>query len=156
MTLPQDNQTPVIMVGPGTGVAAFRSFIHTLSTSDSKPQMVLIFGCRSETSDYYYKDEWASVDDLKVMAAFSRDNADGSKQYVQHVIKLEENGKYLAQLITQQNAYIYVSGRAKLMPKSVEKAFKEILDKWGKGIENQGQEYINQMKKQRRYQQEVW
>ena len=55
--------------------------------------MVLIFGCRSETSDYYYKDEWVSVDNLKVMAAFSRDNADGSKQYVQHVIKMEENGK---------------------------------------------------------------
>ena len=84
------------MVGPGTGVAAFRSFIQTLSRTDIKPQMVLVFGCRSANSDYYYKDEWSTIDNLKVMAAFSRDNADGSKQYVQHVIKAEANGKYLA------------------------------------------------------------
>ena len=63
--------------------------------------MVLIFGCRSEANDYYFKDEWPNYKNLKVMAAFSRDNEDGSKQYVQHVIKMEENGKYLAELITQ-------------------------------------------------------
>ena len=70
------------MVGPGTGVAAFRSFIHTLASTDEQPQLVLIFGCRSEMSDYYYKDEWAQIKNLKVMAAFSRDQEDGSKQYV--------------------------------------------------------------------------
>ena len=101
------------MVGPGTGVAAFRSFIHELSTCAEKPQMVLIFGCRSEASDYYYKDEWAKIPNLKVMTAFSRDNADGSKNYVQHAIQSPENEQFLANLLIKKDAWIYVSGRAK-------------------------------------------
>lgn len=116
MTLPQDSR-PIIMVGPGTGIAAFRSFIHTFAGSATP--MHLVFGCRSETTDYYFKDEWATIDNLKVLTAFSR--AGDSKVYVQHVIK--ENA-YLAELIVAQNAIVYVSGRAKFMPQSVEKAFK--------------------------------
>ena len=88
LALPNDPATPIIMVGPGTGVAAFRSFIHALkSEDDEQPQMVLIFGCRSETKDYYYADEWQKISNLKVIAAFSRQQPDGSKQYVQHVIR---------------------------------------------------------------------
>ena len=166
MTLPppaEGKQTPLIMVGPGTGIAAFRSFIHKLASSESSaPQMVLIFGCRSESADYYYKDEWANIPNLKVITAFSRDQEDGSKQYVQHAIRRDENAQYLAELIVEQNAYVYVSGRAKLMPKSVEKAFKEIVHKYldgGKaatGAGKRGEAMVDQMKESRRYQQEVW
>jgi len=116
------------MVGPGTGVAAFRSFIHARKSMDSEqPQMVLIFGCRSESKDYYYADEWQQIRNLKVITAFSRQQPDGSKQYVQHVIREQANAECLAELILNQNANIYVSGRAKLMPQSVEKAFAEII-----------------------------
>ena len=113
---------PLIMVGPGTGVAAFRSVIQERA---SKQKLVLIFGCRSEADDYYYKDEWEKMQadsvDLNVICAFSRETPDAGKVYVQH--KIRENGEDLASLILDDNAAIYVSGRAKFMPQSVEKAF---------------------------------
>jgi len=90
---------------------------------------VLVFGCRSAKSDFYYNQEWTKLeaehDNFKVLTAFSRDNEDGSKDYVQHVIK--RNRELLGELIVKQDAVIYVSGRAKLMPTSVEKAFVEVI-----------------------------
>jgi sulfite reductase alpha subunit-like flavoprotein len=80
---------------------------------------------------------------LKVFTAFSR--AQESKQYVQHIIK--ENSALLSDLILAQNARIYVSGRAKLMPQSVEKAFLQVLS----SISNPA-DYLRQMKKDKRYQ----
>ena len=117
-TFPDNPSTPLIMVGPGTGIAAFRSFIHHFSASD-RP-LFLFFGCRSATADFYYQAEWFNIPNLHVFTAFSRDQE--SKRYVQHVIK--EEADLLKPLILEQNAYIYVSGRAKFMPQSVEKAFK--------------------------------
>ena len=82
MTFPQD--IPLIMVGPGTGVASFRSVIQERATSNQK--MVLFFGCRSEQDDYYYKDEWESLQqagaDLTVITAFSRANQAYDRMYV--------------------------------------------------------------------------
>ena len=66
------------MVGPGTGIAAFRSFIHHLAGKET--QMNLVFGCRNETTDYYYAKEWETIPNLKVLTAFSR--AKDSKVYV--------------------------------------------------------------------------
>ena len=72
------------MIGPGTGVASFRSVIQERATSNQK--MVLFFGCRSEQDDYYYKDEWESLQeagaDLTVITAFSRANPSEGKIYV--------------------------------------------------------------------------
>jgi len=70
MKLPEKNY-PIIMVGPGTGVAAFRSFIQRLGNSDRT--IVLIFGCRNKESDFYYQAEWKKYSNLKVIVAFSRD-----------------------------------------------------------------------------------
>jgi sulfite reductase alpha subunit-like flavoprotein len=64
---------PVIMIGPGTGVAAFRSFIHYLSSKYPLQPKVLVFGCRSEHKDFYYADEWRTYPDLKLITTFSRD-----------------------------------------------------------------------------------
>ena len=124
------------MVGPGTGVAVFRSIIQKFKKTDR--EMVLVFGCRSQNSDNYYADEWKEIPNLKVITAFSRDQ--DSKQYVQH--KIRENLEFLKELILEKNASIYVSGRAKFMPKSVEKAFGEVVG---------NPDYITTMKKQRRY-----
>ena len=92
-----------------------------------------------------------------MISAFSRETPDEGKVYVQH--KIKEHGPYLAELILSNAAYIYVSGRAKFMPKSVEKAFTEILSKkFGEQMEEvqNGADYIATMKKTGRYTQEVW
>mgnify|MGYP003915408331 FL=1 len=78
--------------------------------------------------------------------------------YVQH--RIRESGELLAELILSQNAVVYVSGRAKFMPKSVEKAFRDVIGS-AMGVSDhdadpRATQYIAQMKKQRRYQQEVW
>ena len=88
---------------------------------------MLIFGCRSEADDFYYRNEWESHqnDSFSVITAFSRVDPANGKVYVQH--KIRENGQMLADLILNQQAYIYVSGRAKFMPKSVERAFKDVI-----------------------------
>jgi sulfite reductase alpha subunit-like flavoprotein len=123
--------------------------------------MVLIFGCRSQNTDNYYSQDWidlkaASVN-LSVITAFSRDTEDGSKEYVQHKIKSESHSMDLANLIFKGEANIRVSGRAKYMPASVEKAFALVLEKHClEGREGAGAEYIKNMRKTGRYQQEVW
>mmetsp|Transcript_14222 Transcript_14222/g.24190 ORF Transcript_14222/g.24190 Transcript_14222/m.24190 type:complete len:464 (-) Transcript_14222:23-1414(-) len=155
MTLPPGESTPLLMVGPGTGVAAFRSFIQ--SRSNAGRQMVLVFGCRSRTKDYYYEEEWKRVPNLTVLPAFSRDSEDGAKSYVQHQIRA--NAEMVGRLVVEQGAWVYVSGRAKLMPKSVEKALEAALQHAAILPLLQGltpAQYITAMKKERRYQQEVW
>ena len=125
MTFPPDK--PLIMVGPGTGVAAFRAVIQQFKATGQ--QLILIFGCRSQEADFYYEQEWRDLQaqgvNLQIITAFSRENEEEGKVYVQH--KIRENGPFLAELILSKDACIYVSGRAKFMPKSVEKAFAEII-----------------------------
>ena len=85
MKIPQplESGPPLIMVGPGTGIAAFRSFIQYCTLTNPNRKLVLIFGCRSECKDFYYADEWKEMKgSLKVITAFSRDTEDGSKMYV--------------------------------------------------------------------------
>jgi sulfite reductase alpha subunit-like flavoprotein len=146
---------PVIMIGPGTGVAAFRSFIQYLCSVHPTQKKVLVFGCRSETKDYYYSDEWSTLKEssLSVLTAFSRDNPDGSKTYVQHVIR--EQASTLGPMIVEENAHIYVSGKAKNMPKSVEKAIVDVVKEVLKD-EEAAKKYVQEMRKNGRYQQEVW
>ena len=141
------------MVGPGTGVAAFRSVIQ--ERAQSGQQMVLVFGCRSEVDDFYYSQEWAELKETQgvtftLLTAFSRSNPDEGKMYVQHRIK--ENFQLLGDLIINKGAYIYVSGRAKFMPTSVEKAFIEVIKKNlnsndSEDVESKAKEMIGQMKK---------
>lgn len=73
---------------------------------------MLIFGCRGKNKDNYYSSEWSKYSNLQVFTAFSREGE--SKEYVQHIIKQQSN--LLADLIQNQNAFVYISGRAKLMP----------------------------------------
>ena len=107
------------MVGPGTGIAPFRSFVE----SEGQRPMTLLFGCRGQETDYYFRDEWKQYGNLKVLEAFSREQ--GHKKYVQDVIR--EKAEYFADLIVNQKAWIYVSGRAQNMPESVEKAFMQAV-----------------------------
>ena len=124
---------------------------------------MLIFGCRSPESDYYYEDEWERIraqtgSRLTVITAFSRADPAAGKVYVQH--KIREHGALLSDLILRQDACVFVSGRAKLMPKAVEKAFTEVigdaLEVQNHDLDKRAVEYVTLMKKSKRYQQEVW
>jgi len=90
MTFPADH--PIIMVGPGTGVAAFRAVIQERVKLGQR--LFLVFGCRSEEDDFYYKEDWQSLvsqfENFTVVTAFSRADPTNGKTYVQH--KIRENG----------------------------------------------------------------
>ncbi|KAM8709221.1 hypothetical protein ACLKA7_016089 [Drosophila subpalustris] len=151
MSWPKDPDTPLIMIGPGTGIAPFRSIIQNRlqlqKTGVSIGQLVVFFGCRQKDKDYHFKEDferWQESQSVVVHVAFSRDQE--NKVYVQHLIK--EHASHLAKLIREQNAYIYVAGSSNNMPKAVREAFLEALD--NDAI------YLDQLIKQRRYQEETW
>ncbi|KAH8397387.1 hypothetical protein KR222_001544 [Zaprionus bogoriensis] len=149
MSWPREPSTPLIMIGPGTGVAPFRSIIqHRLQLqADKIGPLVLFFGCRNRHKDYHFQEDfraWHDNQTVAVHVAFSRDQE--HKVYVQHLIK--EQGSQLAKLIREQNAYVYVAGSSNNMPKAVREAFIEALDN--------DANYIEQLIKQRRYQEETW
>ncbi|XP_017861314.1 PREDICTED: NADPH-dependent diflavin oxidoreductase 1 [Drosophila arizonae] len=151
MTWPKEVQTPLIMIGPGTGIAPFRSIIqnrlHLQQLGQNVGPLVVFFGCRNRSKDYHFVEDFTAWQDnncVEVHVAFSRDQE--NKVYVQHLIR--QHGAHLAKLIREQNAYIYVAGSSNNMPKAVREAFIEALDN--------DASYIDQLIKQRRYQEETW
>ncbi|XP_037945480.1 NADPH-dependent diflavin oxidoreductase 1-like, partial [Teleopsis dalmanni] len=151
MSLPKNKHTPIIMVGPGTGIAPFRSVIQSrlialkkYSTLD--PKLVVFFGCRNKSKDFHFSTEFENwlTRMVKVFVAFSRDQEE--KVYVQHLIKQQKS--YLKELILNEEAIILVAGSSNNMPKAVKEAFTFVLD--------ENSEYIEQMIKNRRYQEETW
>jgi len=120
---PTNPVTPIVMVGPGTGVAPFRSFITDQIQPRSDPNvrpMRLYFGCRNSLKDFYFGDEWAQIQDkfpeVRVRAAFSREDPD-TPCYVQHLIKADSEDVF--KLIFDQKGSFFIAGRAKQMPDQV-------------------------------------
>ena len=143
--LPTSPKVPVIMIGPGTGVAPFRGFVQERvalarkaiekngpdALKDWAP-MYLFYGCRRSDEDFLYKDEWPEYTaelggKFKMLCAFSREQAkpDGSKVYVQDIIW--DCRAELTPLILEKRAYIYICGDAKSMSKSVEERLAQML-----------------------------
>jgi sulfite reductase (NADPH) flavoprotein alpha-component len=153
--LPQDDATPIIMVGPGTGIAPFRSFIQERDNRGASGKNWLFFGDRTFTQDFLYQVEWQKY--LKSGAltqmdvAFSRDQAE--KVYVQHRIleKAEQVWQWL-----QDGAYVYVCGDATHMAKDVHEALITIAEQQGSLGREQAEEYINELRKAKRYQRDVY
>lgn len=130
----QDEARPIIMVGPGTGCAIFRAYLHSRSARLAtlpapRAEAVFFFGCRHATKDYLYRGEWEALTDsgalTRLFVAFSRDQAD--KRYVQHVI--QENSALVWSLLAK-GAAIYVSGSSKGMPEQVRLAFRRIIQEY--------------------------
>lgn len=151
MSWPKDPYTPLIMIGPGTGIAPFRSVIQNRlqlqQTGVNIGPLVVFFGCRNKDKDYHFEQDfkaWQYNQSVEVHVAFSRDQ--DNKVYVQHLIR--KRASHLAKLIKEQNAYVYVAGSSNNMPKAVREAFIEALD--------DDAIYVDQMIKQRRYQEETW
>lgn len=154
LKFPKDKDTPVIMVGPGTGVAPFRSTIQE-RTAEGKTANVLFFGCRSESKDFYFRAEWEDkikVEQLTLFTAFSRDQED--KVYVQH--RISENAEFLMDMIANKKACFYIAGNAKEMPSSVREALKGVFQQQGAVSAEDAETMVQAMEQSGRLQSETW
>ncbi|XP_034565103.1 NADPH-dependent diflavin oxidoreductase 1 [Notolabrus celidotus] len=154
LKFPKDPNTPVILVGPGTGVAPFRSALQERN-AEGKHGNVLFFGCRSESKDFFFRSEWEEMmkaGHLTLLTAFSRDQEE--KVYVQHRVK--ENAELLWDLIANKNACFYIAGNAKQMPGSVCDALKEVFQQEGGLSSEDAEQMLEVMEKTARFQSETW
>lgn len=153
--LPADPDAPVIMVGPGTGVAPFRAFMQQREIAEKKGKSWLFFGDRNFTTDFLYQTEWQQYLKegilTKADVAFSRDRAE--KDYVQH--KMLERGKELYDWL-EEGAHFYVCGDAKKMAKDVDVALKKIIQQQGGVTPEKAEEYVKYLQVSNRYQQDVY
>ena len=153
--LPEDDDTDIIMVGPGTGIAPFRAFLQERERRGAKGRNWLFFGDRNEATDYLYGDEfeaWLSSGLLqRVDLAFSRDQ--DYKIYVQD--RIRERAAELWAWI-RDGASFYVCGDAKRMAKDVDIALRDLLMKEGGMSDTEAADTIKVMKKERRYQRDVY
>ncbi|KAJ2129150.1 NADPH-dependent diflavin oxidoreductase 1 [Coemansia sp. RSA 353] len=143
--------TPIIMVGPGTGIAAFMAFIDD-RVSRNISANYLFFGCRNEHGDFLHQEQlqkWVSCDKLQLFCAFSRDQE--NTIYVQQ--RVREQGDLLWSLISEQDAIVYVSGNANRMPDDVRQAFTDVIADHGV---DDAAAYVQAMVKTGRYQEECW
>jgi sulfite reductase (NADPH) flavoprotein alpha-component len=153
--LPADDNAPVIMVGPGTGVAPFRSFVMDRAARGAKGPNWLFFGDQRKDHDFLYADEWAAYLKAGTLTrldtAFSRDQA--TKVYVQD--RMRENAAELWRWI-QRGAYFYVCGDAKRMAKDVDAALHAMVVEQGGLTPEAAIEWVKQFKKDGRYQRDVY
>ena len=153
--LPNNPDTPIIMVGPGTGIAPFRSFIQEREELGVEGKSWLFFGDQHFVTDFLYQTEWQKYlkDGVltKLDVAFSRDTEE--KVYVQH--RLLEHSQELFEWF-QEGAVVYVCGDEKNMAKDVHNTLIEIIEKEGKISREKAEEYLANMKQQKRYQRDVY
>ncbi|CAL7941894.1 unnamed protein product [Xylocopa violacea] len=157
--LPTRTSIPIIMVGPGTGIAPFRAFIQErdLARKEGKEvgDTVLYFGCRRANEDFLYKDEleeYVKNGTLVLHTAFSREQS--QKVYVTHL--LENNKDELWRIIGEQKGHIYVCGDAKNMARDVHNILLKVVMEKGKMSELDAADYIKKMDSQKRYSSDVW
>ncbi|MFA7345759.1 MAG: hypothetical protein WC003_15775 [Terrimicrobiaceae bacterium] len=153
--MPENPEAPVIMVGPGTGVAPFRAFVQERQATGAGGPMWLFFGEQHAATDFLYGGEWAAALGAgtltKLSTAFSRDQA--NKIYVQHRM-LEEGAELFDWL--QRGAYFYVCGDAARMAKDVDAALHRIVEQNGGMTAEQAKEYVDSMKDGKRYRKDVY
>ncbi len=153
--LPEDTDAPVIMIGPGTGIAPFRAFLEERQAAGHKGDNWLFFGEQRSISDYLYKDQFLGMEKdgllTKLHTAFSRDQS--KKVYVQD--RMQENAADLYAWL-ERGAYFYVCGDASRMAKDVELALLDCIAKGSDGTLENATEYLAAMKKAKRYQRDVY
>lgn len=153
--LPENSDTPVIMIGAGTGVAPFRAFMQQRAANGDSGKNWLIFGNQHFTQDFLYQTEWQgwAKDGLlnKYDFAWSRDQEE--KIYVQH--KIREEAAELWQWL-QQGAHIYVCGDASRMAKDVEQALLDTIAEQGGLSADDADEYLDNLRQEGRYQRDVY
>ena len=153
--LPENPETPVIMVGPGTGIAPFRSFMQEREEIGAEGPSWLFFGDQHFVTDFLYQIEWQKwIKDgilTKMDVAFSRDTDE--KVYVQH--RMMEQSKELFDWL-QKGAAVYICGDEKHMAHDVHTTLLAIIEKEGNMSQDQAKEYLAAMQQQKRYQRDVY
>lgn len=151
---PSEAAPPVIMIGPGTGCAPFRSYLQERVAAGHHENLVMIFGCRNRNKDHFFQGEWEGLETegkLQLYCAFSRDQED--KIYVQHIMR--ENANTLWDLIGNKQALVYFAGNAKRVPIDVYEALTYICER-GRGQGPQDAETYMKKDLEKRYQTETW
>jgi sulfite reductase alpha subunit-like flavoprotein len=162
---PPPPEVPMILIGPGTGVAPFRSFLQerdslTKQCEANIAPSTLFFGCRYRSKDFFFASEWNSMLQSHVLGgpagglvvAFSRE-APNNKVYVTH--KMKEHAKGIWEAISH-GASIFVAGRADKMPNDVEQALLDIIVQEGQLDISEAKKYLRRMEATARYQMECW
>ena len=153
--LPADPAAPVIMIGPGTGIAPFRAFLHERRVMGANGRNWLFFGERHRATDFYYKDELTAMRRdgflTQLSLAFSRDQAE--KIYVQQ--RMLEQGAALWSWL-QDGASIYVCGDAASMAKDVEAALLVVMERHGGFSRETAQDYLRSLTREKRYLRDVY
>ncbi|HRJ70810.1 MAG TPA: sulfite reductase subunit alpha [Terrimicrobiaceae bacterium] len=153
--VPEDPSTAMIMVGPGTGIAPFRAMLQERAATGASGKNWLFFGEQQAKSDFFYKDEFEGYQTQGVLSkfttAFSRDQAE--KIYVQH--RMLEHAKEFYDYL-ESGAIFYVCGDASRMAKDVDTAMHQIVEQVGGKTADQAKEYIDALKKDKRYRKDVY
>ncbi|BDS09002.1 sulfite reductase [NADPH] flavoprotein alpha-component [Oceaniferula spumae] len=153
--LPENTDTDVIMVGPGTGIAPFRAFLEERQATGAKGRNWLLFGDQHVSSDFLYEEELKAMQEngtlTRLDTAFSRDQKE--KIYVQ--TRMKENAEELWNWL-QSGASFYVCGDASRMAKDVDAALIEIAQEQGDMSELQALDYIKELRKDKRYCRDVY
>ncbi|XP_065830614.1 NADPH--cytochrome P450 reductase-like [Oscarella lobularis] len=157
--LPVRSISPIVMIGPGTGLAPFRGFIQDRKmTSESGKRIgdtVLYFGCRKEAEDFLYKEELEGFVADKTLsalhAAFSRDQP--QKVYVTHLM---ENNKQELWNILDNGGHVYICGDARNMAKDVHSILVKVVEECGQMKHAQAEDYIKKLQTRGRYSADVW
>lgn len=170
----QQTSRPLVMIGPGTGIAPVRSLVwqrlqwgEQLQTRPLAPangsigekkdvgEMALFFGCRNKDADYFYQEEWDHLRKelpLQTFTAFSRDQK--HKVYVQDTIR--EHSELVYRLLHELPGIVYVCGSSGKMPKAVRMVLTEAFTRCGKMHQGDAEAYLQKMEKEGRYKQETW
>ncbi|KAL8687822.1 MAG: hypothetical protein Q9218_006114 [Villophora microphyllina] len=164
-------QQPVMLVGPGTGIAPMRSLIweryqwhesrfglnreEGRGSADPIGETVLFYGCRNKEADFFYHQEWETLKgkmSLKVFTAFSRDQA--AKLYVQDVLR--QQAELVCDLLLSKSGLVYVCGSSGKMPQAVRASLADIFESRGRMSRPEAEQYLQCMEKEGRYKQETW
>ena len=165
LRLPDTPSAPIVMIGPGTGVAPFRSFVQTRQAQRTAPSehvvgdACLFFGCRRAGDDYLYADEWQAHVERgelnQLHAAHSREPGQ-PKLYVQHRMLEPAISPRLWALLAQPNCHVYIAGSANQMPKAVRKALCGAAMAHGGQDEEAAREWLKKLEIDKRLQCETW
>ena len=154
--LPEDGNTPIIMVGPGTGIAPFRAYLQERKAVGAKGKNWLFFGSQHQHCNYFYREEFDAYtrDGLltHLSCAWSRDQSD--KSYVQH--KMLENGAEIWKWLEGEGGHFFVCGDARRMAKDVDAALRTIVQEQGGKSVDEANEYVEKLKSDKRYKRDVY